>query len=619
MKNKKQERLENLQRQIARVEQRILKLTERSNYYRSLEIMIFVFGILLSIVVMSVVHWAGPICFVIAFAVLVFVITRQQRVDRSIVKHQMFREIYVKQVARVRLAWDQLPLAAFDEADRDHPFEIDFDITGEHSLHRLMNTGVSSEGSILLRDWLLNTQPDLEAIYERQNVVQELVPLVRFRDKLQLHSRLAIRVFAEQIDGEQLLDWLDKEEGASVSRVTLFVGVGLSALMFVCLVAYVFFGLAPLFVIGSLLLSFCWFLVKRGEIGYLVESAGALHRTLDQLGPIFEYLEGYPYRRNKHLKQLCEPFFLNADKRPSHLLKELARLSQRAELQKSAGVWMAMNAVIPLGMYLSYQLKKYKVQVADVLPAWLDSWYELEALCSLANFAYLNPDYVMPKLLAEKQWQGGVCVEGKGLGHPLLPAEQKVVNDCAFHELGDLMMITGSNMAGKSTFLRTIGINLCLAYAGGPVNALSLKVSLLELYACIKVSDSVTDGYSYFYAEVRRLKGLLNRLEQGTQYPVLFLIDEIFKGTNNRERLIGSNAYIHALLDKRCVGAISTHDLELVRLADTVSQIKNYHFKEDVVDGKMVFDYKLRMGPSPTTNALKIMELEGLPTQVYPL
>ncbi len=617
----KQARVETLTRQIKRVEQRIIKLTEKSNWYRSLEIMIFVFGIPLSVIALSFLHWVGPIMFVIALATLIAVVTFQRRVDRSIVKHDMLRKVYLRQIARVQLDWAELPDDGLNPADREHPFEVDFDITGERSLHRLINTGISADGSEMLRDWLLDTEPDLDTIYARQNIVCELVPLTRFRDKLQLYSLMATRVFAGQIEGELLLDWLDKEEeeGTNVSRLTLFIGVALSVLIFGFLVAYLFVGLSPLFVIVSLLLSLCWFLLKRGEIGYLADSADTLYRTLDQLGMIFEYLETYPYKHKKHLKQLCEPFFLNPDKRPSLLLKRLATLSQRAGLQKSAEVWMVVNTLLPLGMYLSFQLRKYKALIADMLPQWLDSWYELEALCSLANFAYLNPEYVMPKLLSEKQLHDGICFEGTGLGHPLLPAEQKVLNDCAFHEIGDIMMITGSNMAGKSTFLRTIGINLCLAYAGGPVNAQSLQTSLFELYACIKVNDSVTDGFSYFYAEVRRLKGLLDRVEQETRYPVLFLVDEIFKGTNNRERLIGSNAYIHALLDKKCVGALSTHDLELVKLADSVPQIKNYHFREDVIDGKMVFDYKLRVGPCPTTNALKIMELEGLPTQVYPL
>ncbi len=201
------------------------------------------------------------------------------------------------------------------------------------------------------------------------------------------------------------------------------------------------------------------------------------------------------------------------------------------------------------------------------------------------------------------------------MGHPLIEEEQKVVNDFAMHNLGDIVLITGSNMSGKSTFLRTLGINLCLAYAGAPVNAQSFSTSLFRVFTTIKVSDSVTEGYSYFYAEVRRLRALLDELQRPDRCPLFFLIDEIFKGTNNRERLIGSRAYIRALVGKNCAGAISTHDLELVKLADELPGITNYHFREDVVNGKMVFEYKLLPGPSPTTNALKIMQLEGLPIE----
>jgi DNA mismatch repair ATPase MutS len=168
-------------------------------------------------------------------------------------------------------------------------------------------------------------------------------------------------------------------------------------------------------------------------------------------------------------------------------------------------------------------------------------------------------------------------------------------------------------MSGKSSFLRTLGANLILTYAGAPVVAQSLDVSIFRLFTCIRVTDSLADGISYFYAEVRRLKALLEALESSSTLPMFFLIDEIFRGTNNRERLIGSRSYIRALVGKHGVGVISTHDLELVRLADEMPQVTNYHFEDRVADGQMAFDYVLRSGPSPTTNALKIMRQVGLP------
>jgi DNA mismatch repair ATPase MutS len=206
-----------------------------------------------------------------------------------------------------------------------------------------------------------------------------------------------------------------------------------------------------------------------------------------------------------------------------------------------------------------------------------------------------------------------VVFRATALGHPLLPDLQKICNDFTLTELGEIALITGSNMAGKSTFLRTVGVNLALAYAGGPVDAGSLQTGLFRLFSCIKVSDSVTEGTSYFYAEVKRLKALLLALEEARALPLFFLIDEIFRGTNNRERMIGSQAYVHALVEKNGVGLISTHDLELTKLADQAARIKNYHFRDDIRNGEMVFDYILHPGPCPTTNALKIMQQAGLP------
>jgi DNA mismatch repair ATPase MutS len=178
---------------------------------------------------------------------------------------------------------------------------------------------------------------------------------------------------------------------------------------------------------------------------------------------------------------------------------------------------------------------------------------------------------------------------------------------------GEAFIVTGSNMSGKSSFLKTIGVNLCLAYAGGPVNAGSFHSALFRIFTCIKINDSIVDGFSFFYTEVKRLKALLDALQVNHQLPLLFLIDEIFKGTNNRERLVGSRSYIRSLIGQNGAGLIATHDLELIKLADDFPDITNCHFREKVTDGKMVFDYKLRPGPCPTTNALKIMRMEGLP------
>jgi DNA mismatch repair ATPase MutS len=241
----------------------------------------------------------------------------------------------------------------------------------------------------------------------------------------------------------------------------------------------------------------------------------------------------------------------------------------------------------------------------------MDAFYQIEALISLANFAHVNPHYTFPELIAVDP--NTKVFSAEAMGHPLIADEKKVRNNFNFETLGNVSIITGSNMTGKSTFLRTVGINLRLAYAGGPVDAQRMTVCLFRVMSSIRISDSLAEEMSYFYAEVRRLKKILIALEEKDDQPVFFLIDEILKGTNNIERYLGSKPYIRAISGKHGVGLVTTHDLKLNKLAEHLALISNLHFGDAINNGKFVFDYKLRSGPSTSTNALKILESEGFP------
>jgi len=578
---------------------------------------IFLAGLFLSIIVFFMGGWLWSLA-IAAITLIVFSIAvyYHRQIERSITRHKIWRQIKTTHVARMQLDWANIPSISTASPVANHPFETDLDITGNHSLHQLITTAVSFEGKQRVREWLLHTSPDIQTIRKRQALLQELTPLSRFRDKLTLKSLLASTNVAEHLEGKRLLNWLNlpkQQETYQQSRLTIIVATVLSVLTIALVLLNSFALIGPQYWIIAVLLSIGWFSAKRKERGDLFEDSYFLHDAFAQLSTIFEYLETYPYGNKQALKKLCKPFFSNPSSRPSVLLKRLSRIASAATLSKNQFLWLIVNALVPWDVYVAMRLNRYKSQVAAVLPGWLDAWFELEALNSLAAFSYLNPEYVLPEVCEE---QDNSCLfHARDLGHPLIVDEKKVVNDFAMNALGEVIIVTGSNMSGKSTFLRTLGINLCLAYAGGPVNASSLQASLFKIFTCIKVSDSVTDGYSYFYAEVKRLKALLDELKRGDDLPLFFLIDEIFKGTNNRERLIGSRAYIQALVGQNCLGVISTHDLELVHLADVLPEINNYHFKEDVIDGQMVFDYILRPGPCPTTNALKIMQMEGLPVE----
>jgi len=608
-----QERLDALESSVAHLQRRLAILRGRSDRYSWIRLAIFLVGTVLTVLLFFLAGWLWglilAVIVIIAFSIAVYY---HRVVERSITRHKLWLHIKKTHIARIQLDWEHIPAVLPKGTSTTHPFETDLDLTGEHSLHQLINTAISYEGSLRVRDWLLNTTPELAVIRQRQTLVQELAPLSRFRNKLTMKSMLAARNAAEHLEGKRLLSRLAQKGTTKPMITTFWISCALSLILitFICLNI---FGVLPVaYWVVAFLLSLGWFLAKREERGDLFEDAYFLRDTFAQLSTVFEYLEQYPYGKQEHLKKLCEPLFANKTQRPSTLLKQLSRLASAATLEKNQLFWLIINALIPWDIYVAQQLNRYKKVIAALLPTWLDTWFELEALCSLANFAYLNPEYVLPAVVPSSNEDNGTLFQARGLGHPLIVAEKRVVNDFALHNVGEVIIITGSNMSGKSTFLRTIGINLCLAYAGAPVCAQDFHASLFKLYTCIKVSDSVTDGYSYFYAEVKRLKGLLTALK-ADGLPLFFLIDEIFKGTNNRERLIGSRAYIRALVGQNCLGAISTHDLELVKIADELPDIHNYHFREEVIDGEMVFDYILRSGPCLTTNALKIMQMEGLP------
>jgi DNA mismatch repair ATPase MutS len=301
--------------------------------------------------------------------------------------------------------------------------------------------------------------------------------------------------------------------------------------------------------------------------------------------------------------------------KPSFHVKQAARTLQAISIKAHPLVHLAVNALCPWDLWFTRRLIHIQQAIKSHLPVWLDCLAEVEAASALATFAYLHPDYTWPTPLSIIGEQNGAnaVIRARRLGHPLLPALTRVPNDIHLAGLGSIHLITGSNMSGKSTFLRTIGINLCLAQAGGPVCAGQFDWTWSRLACCIRIDDSLDAGLSFFYAEVKRLKTILDATQERTAPPVLFLIDEIFKGTNNRERLIGSRAYIKTLSGGNGFGLVSTHDLELTDLEKEIPLLTNAHFQETVAAGALEFDYRLRPGPCPTTNALRIMELEGLP------
>ena len=611
-------RSEQLGKQIARLRRRGEFLNAISRKYWNARRVIFVAGVLLALAFCnfagSKVAWFVAALLAIVFSVVTIFHTR---VRDSITRNSLLIDIKQVQIARINLDWDRIPVADLNTPVTGHPFETDLDITGERSLHRLLDCAVTKEGSERLKSWLLNPRPDAASMQHRQNLVRELKHHSVFRDKLQLLSAFAristagpttSKSGSRHWNSRILVDWL-KQSGTKKSLLpTLILLTSLAVLNLICIWLWLY-DLIPRIWPLVFLIYVAASLLSQSKIATAFDELQDLEKALTHFKAVFSYLESRCYKKTPGIAEICAPFG-EEGKQPSVEIRKLRRLAAALGVRTNPLLALLFNALVPWDFYFSYRLDLIKKEIAHLLPRWLDAWHELESLNSLANFAYLNPDYVFPELTRETDH-----FTARSLGHPLLKPESKVCNDFELNEDQRIVILTGSNMAGKSTFLRTVGLNLALAYAGAPVNASSMQTSLFRLFTCIKVSDSVQDGLSYFYAEVKRLQALLAATEVGDELPLLFLIDEIFRGTNSRERLIGSRSYIRALSQRRAVGLVATHDLELIKLADEIQAVTNYHFREEVLDSRMVFDYRLRFGPCPTTNALKIMRIEGLPVE----
>jgi len=611
------DRLQQLDKQIARLKRRADALNDLSRKYWNVRRVIFVSGLLIALAFCnfagSTVAWVVAGLLVVVFSVVSIF---HNRVRDSLTRNALLIDIKQIQIARIRVDWDRIPPADLSmPALSGHPFETDLDITGERSLHRLLDSAVTQEGSDRLKSWLLTVRPDAQLIEHRQILVRELKDHSIFRDKLQLLSavaRISTSGSSRSTSGSThwnskvLVDWIERSnpKGSLVPTLVILsilaglniVGIPLQSLNIVPQIWSTIF----LIYFGAMLLS-------RSKIAHGSGELYELEKALTHFKAVFGYLESRCYQNTPGLAQVCSSFG-DKDKRPSKEMKRLGLLAAALGIRTNPILWFLIHVLVPWDFFFTYRLEHVKKELVHLLPRWLDAWHELEALNSLANFAYLNPHYAFPELISDPN-----RLAAGSLGHPLLKPESKVCNGFELDRDQRIVILTGSNMAGKSTFLRTIGVNLSLAYAGAPANADRLEVSLFRLFTCIKVSDSVQDGLSYFYAEVKRLQALLAATEAGDPLPVLFLIDEIFRGTNSRERLIGSRSYIRALSEGASMGLVATHDLELVKLADEIDGVANFHFREEVREGRMVFDYRLRPGPCPTTNALTIMRLEGLP------
>jgi len=539
---------------------------------------------------------AGAGGFTLAFAGLVVIHARMhRRADR------LAAAIHYHRVALERLegSFAHHPSRGDRFLDADHPYADDLDIFGARSLFQLLDFSFTRLGEAKLADWLASPSPRAE-ILERQAAVRELAELDGLREELAAEGSL---LGDDKPDASRLLTWAESSEApvfppslGLLRWVLPVVTIGLFVLARLDLLS----EMAWLWSAGGTLLIG---ISRMPKVDRIADAVSSRERALDRYRAVLDLIEQAEFHSPRLLaikKTLGE-----GDARAS---REIARLSSIVgffDARRNEVFRFFIGPVLLWDWHCVAALERWRSRSGTKIRSWLEAVGELEALASLATYAADRPSHAFPTLVDEPAF------EARKLGHPLLPPDRCVRNDVRLDGPGTALLVTGSNMSGKSTLMRAMGINVVLAMAGAPVCAESLVVSSFELRTSMRVRDSLEEGVSHFYAELLKLKRVLAGLDQPR--PLLFLLDEILHGTNSRERRIGARNVLRHLLERGAMGAISTHDLGLVDVGpDLDAKVRKVHFAEQVRDGEMSFDYRLRPGVVQSSNALRLMRMVGI-------
>ena len=520
--------------------------------------------------------------------------------DRAIHKRDRAERVldfYERGLCRLNDTWAGQGPSGDAYNPQGHPYANDLDVFGEGSLFELLCTARTRAGQEVLAQWLLEPSP-CHQVSERQEAVRELSPRVSLREELWLIGSEI------QSDAPQArLDAWAKAPLHFTSRIFSGVAVVLTGLTLTALAGWIWSGIGLIPLIAALGLQGAFALALRGRVSSTLADADSPGHELILLSHLLALVETESVQ-SKRLLDLQAA--LRADGAPpSKRISELRRLLDLLDAPKNQ-FFAPIGAVLLWKTHLAVALEAWRARSGPGLQGWIDSAAEVEALSALSGYAYENPDYIYPEVVDTEP-----CFEGTELGHPLIPSAQCVSNDLSLGGKRKVLMMSGSNMSGKSTMLRTVGCATVLAMAGAPTKARSLRLSPLQIAASIRISDSLQQGISHFLAEVQRLAQVMDLTERDR--PVLFLLDEVLHGTNSHDRRIGAGALVRELLERTAIGIVTTHDLALARLADEEpGRVENVHFEDQMVDGQMLFDYRLRDGVVTHSNALELMRSVGL-------
>lgn len=482
-----------------------------------------------------------------------------------------------------------------------HLYAGDLDVFGQGSLfQRLDDTGTVA-GETQLAAWLKEPAPSVDEIARRQAAVRELAPLLDFRQALITEARMA---GAQKADPTRFITWAEADSGLAAIRWAFPLAHVLAPATIVLglLSAFDVLGQGPFLALLGLQLIVV--LLTRKPLGRMYEALLLGERGFVRFEETFEAISRQRFAE-PYLVALQQGLQEGAGSVPERLHR-FARLMGFAALRQSGQLHPLINLVTLWDILVLFRVERWRVEHGRGVRGWFAALAQLEALASFASFTFERPDCDFPTVV-----DGPLRLRAQQLRHPLL--ERPVANDVELPGPGAALVITGSNMSGKTTLMRAIGLDTVMALAGLPVAAARFEVSRVQVLTSMRVKDSLERGVSYFYAEVQRIRTLLDAARR-PGLPCLFFLDELFMGTNTKERQLASKHVLRLLLDAGGAGAITTHDLALTELAaERAPLVQNVHFRDHMADGEMRFDYTLRPGVVQTTNALEVLRQAGVP------
>jgi MutS-like protein len=588
----------------------------RSVLISRLRLSFFLPGI--ALLIWSSVRQPTPLTFAAAAALLLVfgaLVVWHARVEERIAWLDALRTVNDRAIARIDRRWDALPPADAPPAIdiTHHPYAIDLDLFGRASLFQWLGPAASAGGRDVMARWLLEGAERAD-ILARQQAVQELAEHPDWRETFAAHGVLATDARQPEID--RLLAWAE-DRNTLVRRPALLRAAAIAIVisqwtLFVLWIRDVTegaFWMLPL--VTGIVISFAY--------AYRIEKefnrAGSGQRALARYAHLLEQATAIAFT-SPGLAALQHRLGVGGVP-AAGCMRRLNRILGFAEMRRGAAIFhFLIQAVTLWDFFVHWALERWRDRAGRHVRDWLNALAELDALSLLAGARSDNPDWAMPAI------QDAARVAAEGLGHPLIHAAKRVANDVAIGPPGTLLLITGSNMSGKSTLLRAIGLNAVLAQAGGAVCARALSMPAVRLETSVRVQDSLELGLSYFMAALARLKGIVDAAcaersrsaERRDSRVMLYLLDEILQGTNSVERAIAVRAVARHLLEAGAIGAMTTHDLALAAEEPLKSAAQLVHFSEVVdTNGSMSFDYQLRPGLATSRNALRLMQMIGIP------